>query len=102
MRLGLRFRRAVRLGRPVAAFRHELVEFGFVLGVPQPVKEIAELALLLLEPAQQLIRPLPMMNASVARPSGHQNQNPRIMRAIQAGLPNSSSFATMGMTASRL
>src|SRR5215470_1205716 len=52
MGLGLRFRRAVRLRRPVTAFRHELVELRLVLGVPQPVKEIAELALLLLEPPQ--------------------------------------------------
>src|SRR5260370_12198269 len=50
MRLGLRFRRAVRLRRPVTAFRHELVEFGLVLGVPHPVKEIAAIALLLLPP----------------------------------------------------
>src|SRR5215470_15096826 len=42
-----------------------------------------------------------MMKASVARPSGHQRQKQRTMRAIQAGLPNSSSFATIGMMASR-
>jgi hypothetical protein len=38
-----------------------------------------------------------MMNAKVARPSGHQMKKPRIMRAIQAGFPNSSSFATSGI-----
>src|SRR3954466_7244576 len=51
-------------------------------------------------PFQQDIRPLPMMKAKVARPTGHQTTKPRIMRAIQAGFPNSSSFATIGMWAS--
>src|SRR3954453_10905442 len=51
-------------------------------------------------PFQQDIRPLPMMKTKVARPIGHQTTKPRIMRAIQAGFPNSSSFATIGMWAS--
>ncbi len=51
MRLGLRFRGAVRLGWPVAAFRHKLVELRLVFCMPQPVKEITEFALLLLKPA---------------------------------------------------
>jgi hypothetical protein len=40
------------------------------------------------------------MNAKVARPSGHQMKKPRIMSAIQAGFPKSSSFATIGMASS--
>src|SRR5215469_15647614 len=56
----------------------------------------------MLPPFQQLIRPLPMMNARVARPTGHHTMKPRIMSAIQAGFPNSSSFATIGMKASPL
>src|SRR5262249_34839685 len=51
-------------------------------------------------PFFQLIRPLPMMNAKVARPTGHHTMKPRITRAIQAGFPNSSSFTTIGMKAS--
>ncbi len=51
-------------------------------------------------PFQQLIRPLPMIKAKVARPTGHQITKPRIINAIQAGFPNSSSFATIGMSAS--
>src|SRR6267378_4451859 len=47
-------RRRRRLRRPAAPLRHELVELRFVLGVTQPVEEVAELALLLLEPAQGL------------------------------------------------
>ena len=47
--------------------------------------------------SSKLIRPLPMMKAKVARPSGHQTTKPRIVSAIQAGFPNSSSFATIGM-----
>jgi hypothetical protein len=43
-----------------------------------------------------------MMNARVARPTGHHTMKPRIMSAIQAGFPNSSSFATIGMKASPL
>src|SRR5262249_42309379 len=35
-------------------------------------------------------------------PTGHHIMKPRIMRTIQAGLPISSSFATIGMTSSRL
>src|SRR5712672_2292854 len=96
MRLELRFRRAVRLGRPVTAFRHELVEFGLVLGVPQPVKEIAELALLLLEPAQRLgavfikgaIAAGPLMAppiASGAHPSAHALH--LFLHAIHLALP---------------
>src|SRR5712671_1369968 len=53
-------------------------------------------------PFQQLIRPLPMMKAKVARPTGHQTTKPRIVSAIQAGFPNSSSFATIGMWASHV
>src|SRR5262249_9438797 len=49
---------------------------------------------------QQLIRPLPMINARVARPTGHHTMKPRIVSTIQAGFPNSSSFATIGMKAS--
>src|SRR5215467_564369 len=51
-------------------------------------------------PFEEVIRPLPIMNAKVARPSGHQMKKPRIMSAIQAGFPNSSSFATIGIAAS--
>jgi hypothetical protein len=51
-------------------------------------------------PFEEVIRPLPMMNAKVARPSGHQMKKPRIISAIQAGFPNSSSFATIGILAS--
>jgi hypothetical protein len=40
------------------------------------------------------------MTAKVASPSGHQTKKPRIMSAIQAGFPNSSSFATIGIAAS--
>src|SRR5215831_2562188 len=47
-------RRSARFRRPIAPFRHELVELGLVLGVPQAVKEIAELALLLFESPQRL------------------------------------------------
>src|SRR5215813_9348736 len=54
VRLLRRLRRAIRLRRPVAAFRHELVELRLVLGLPQPVKEIAEVALLILESAQRI------------------------------------------------
>jgi hypothetical protein len=43
-----------------------------------------------------------MMNARVARPTGHHTMKPRIIIAIQAGFPNSSSFATIGMKASPL
>ena len=49
---------------------------------------------------QQLIRPLPMMKTKAARPIGHQTMKPRIISAIQAGRPNSSSFATIGMMTS--
>src|SRR4029077_8363349 len=45
--------RCVR-SRPVASLGHELVEFALVLGKAQAVEEIAELALLLFEPAQRL------------------------------------------------
>jgi hypothetical protein len=38
-----------------------------------------------------------MMKARVARPSGHHTKKPRIINAIQAGFPNSSSLAAMGM-----
>jgi len=41
-----------------------------------------------------------MMKAKVARPTGHQMTKPRIISAIQAGFPNSSSFAKIGMWAS--
>src|SRR5262249_32007019 len=51
-------------------------------------------------PFEEVIRPLPIMNAKVASPSGHQMKKPRIMSAIQAGFPNSSSLATMGIVAS--
>jgi hypothetical protein len=54
----------------------------------------------MLPPFEEVIRPLPMMNAKVARPSGHQTKKPRIMSAIQAGFPNSSSLATIGILAS--
>src|ERR1700730_12499704 len=40
--------------RPVAAFSHELVELGLVLGMPQAIEELAELALLLFESPQRL------------------------------------------------
>src|SRR5262245_1648010 len=51
-------------------------------------------------PREEVIRPLPMMNAKVPRPSGHQTKKPRIMSAIQAGFPNSSSLAIIGILAS--
>src|SRR5262245_41481968 len=41
-----------------------------------------------------------MINARVARPTGHHTMKPRIVSTIQAGFPNSSSFATIGMKAS--
>ena len=47
----------LRLGRlPLrpAVFGHELVEFSLVLGVPQAIEEVAELALLLLEATERL------------------------------------------------
>jgi hypothetical protein len=37
--------------RATAALSHELVEFGFVLGVPQAVEELLKLPLLLFETA---------------------------------------------------
>src|SRR5215831_10464161 len=46
--------RSARFRRPIAPFRHELVELGLVLGVPQAVEEIADLALLLFESPQGL------------------------------------------------
>jgi hypothetical protein len=49
---------------------------------------------------QQLIRPLPKVKTKAARPIGHQTMKPRIVSAIQAGRPNSSSFATIGMMTS--
>src|SRR5262252_361333 len=48
------FGRSTSLRRTVAALRHELVELGLVLGVPQAIKEIAELALLLFKPPKRL------------------------------------------------
>src|SRR5262249_32638437 len=42
-------------GRAVAPLVHELVELGAVLGGAQLVEEFAELALLLVEPAQRLL-----------------------------------------------
>src|SRR5439155_12198199 len=36
-----------------AAFGHDLIEFGCVLGVAQPVQELEEVALLVFEPAQR-------------------------------------------------
>jgi hypothetical protein len=48
LRLRRRFWRTISLRRPVAAFRHELVELRLVLCVPEPVKEVAKLPLLLL------------------------------------------------------
>src|SRR5690606_41081084 len=47
-----RRRRVVLLRR--AALGHELVELGLVLGEAQPLQELLELALLVLEPAQRL------------------------------------------------
>jgi hypothetical protein len=40
--------------RAAAALRHELVEFGLVLGVAQAVEKFLELALLFFQPAQRL------------------------------------------------
>src|SRR5262249_21802342 len=51
-------------------------------------------------PFEEGIRPLPIMNAKVARPSGHQMKKPRIISAIQAGFPKSTSFATIDIAAS--
>ena len=44
---------SVRTGT-IAALRHELIEFGFVFGHAQPIEELVELALLVLEPANGL------------------------------------------------
>ena len=41
--------------RAVAPLVHELVELGAILGGAQPVQEVAELALLLVELAQRLL-----------------------------------------------
>src|SRR5262249_20791647 len=49
---------------------------------------------------QQLIRPLPMINARVARPTGHHTMKPRIVSTIQAGFPNSWTFERIAMRAS--
>jgi hypothetical protein len=38
-----------------------------------------------------------MVKARMARPIGHQAMNPRTIRTTQAGLPNSSSFAVIGI-----
>src|SRR5690242_14034413 len=52
----LRLRRGAVFARAaVAHLGHELVELGLVLGLAQPVEKLAELALLLFEPAQCLI-----------------------------------------------
>src|SRR5580693_3909793 len=48
-------RRRLRGRRPIAALVHELVELGTVLGGAQPIEEVAELALLLVELAQGLL-----------------------------------------------
>ena len=48
-----RCRRRRRLVGAVAAFVHELVELGLVLGVAQPVEERAKFLLLFFEPAQR-------------------------------------------------
>ena len=48
-------RRRLGGGRAVAPLVHELVELGAVLGGAQPVEEVAELALLLVELAQRLL-----------------------------------------------
>src|SRR5258705_4276118 len=48
-------RRGLGRGRAVAPLVHELIEFGAVLGGAQPVKEVAELALLFVELAQRLL-----------------------------------------------
>jgi hypothetical protein len=54
-------------GGAVVAFCHELVELGPVLCVPQPIKEIAELALFLFETAQRLSAVL-VKGATTTRP----------------------------------
>src|ERR1043166_3444167 len=51
--LRLRSFRRLRRGA-VAPLGHELVELGLVLGEAQPVEEVAEFALLVLEPTQRL------------------------------------------------
>src|SRR6516225_7648351 len=52
---------------------------------------------------QQPIRPLPIMKARMARPNGHHQIKLRIINAIQAGFPNSSILAAIGMAgASRM
>jgi hypothetical protein len=38
------------------------------------------------------------MKARMARPNGHHQTKPRIISAIQAGFPNSSILAAIGMT----
>ena len=48
-------RRRLGGGRAIAPLVHELVELGAVLGGAQPVEEVAELALLLVELAQRLL-----------------------------------------------
>src|SRR6516225_1814164 len=45
----------------------------------------------------QPIRPLPIMKARMARPNGHHQIKLRIINAIQAGFPNSSILAAIGM-----
>src|ERR1700720_1724216 len=52
LRLGLW--RSARLRGAGAAFGQELVELSLVLGMPQAIKELAELALLLFESPQRL------------------------------------------------
>src|SRR5262249_8029909 len=66
----LRGRRRGRLGcrRTVAALGHELVDLGAVLGGAQLVEILAELALLLVEPAQRLLAIL--VEGDVARCGG--------------------------------
>src|SRR5438132_3281320 len=51
---GSRLRLRGRPFRPPAAVVHELIEFGLVLGVAQPVQELEEIALLVFEPPQCL------------------------------------------------
>src|SRR6516164_1133525 len=52
--LRLRLRRRGFVARAIAAIGHKLIELGAILGKAQPLQELPEFALLILEPAQGL------------------------------------------------
>src|SRR5499427_140004 len=85
--LGLR-----RVLRATGALGHELVEFGLVLGVPQAVEELLELALLLFEAAQSfraiLVKsPVAARRGSPAPPSARVSLTARLPVARAASHP---------------